>query len=265
MKTHIETVAVSISESPDMAYLGLAEEHLNDAMSEVARHMLVSGKRLVYGGDLRAGGFTEILFELVLRYRLDAIEEARDATVSNVLAYPVHKLMPQSALDDLREGVSEYAELILLDINGRILSDDDHPHIDSDPPTNGEWEAGLTRMREFVVGMSQARIVLGGRVAQFKGRMPGIAEEVLSSINAEQPVFLLGGFGGCTRDILEEIGFPPSPVSINRNWPGRDLFARIDSEAFHNGLSRAENEVLATTVHIEEAIALVLRGLLRLE
>ena len=43
---------------------------------------------------------------------------------------------------------------------------------------------------------TRARIVLGGRVAGYKGRMPGIAEEALLSLQAQQPVFLLGGFGG---------------------------------------------------------------------
>ena len=33
-------VAVSASESPDMAVLGLSDEHLCDAMAEIARHVL---------------------------------------------------------------------------------------------------------------------------------------------------------------------------------------------------------------------------------
>jgi hypothetical protein len=33
-------VAISISESPDMGILGLATEHLDDAMAEIARHIL---------------------------------------------------------------------------------------------------------------------------------------------------------------------------------------------------------------------------------
>jgi len=33
--------------------------------------------------------------------------------------------------------------------------------------------------------------------------MPGIAEETYLSLEAQQPVFVLGGFGGCARDIAE--------------------------------------------------------------
>jgi hypothetical protein len=59
-------IAISTSESPDMRALGLSEEHLRDAMAEIARHLLALGARLVYAGDLRAHGFSELLFELLL-------------------------------------------------------------------------------------------------------------------------------------------------------------------------------------------------------
>ena len=61
-------VAVSVSESPDMACLGLVKDHLLDAMEEIFRYTLHSGSRIAYGGDLRQYGFSELLFELVARY-----------------------------------------------------------------------------------------------------------------------------------------------------------------------------------------------------
>lgn len=59
-----QVIAISISESPDMPALGLSDGHLRDAMVEIARHLLALGARLVYGGDLRQYGFSELLFEL---------------------------------------------------------------------------------------------------------------------------------------------------------------------------------------------------------
>jgi hypothetical protein len=58
-------VALSISKSPDMAARGWAELQLDDFMVELARFLLASGASLVYGGDLREGGFTESLLEVV--------------------------------------------------------------------------------------------------------------------------------------------------------------------------------------------------------
>lgn len=62
-------VGVSVSDSPDLLALGLSEGHLRDAMAEIALHVLASGRSLAYGGDLRQHGFTELLAELLGRYR----------------------------------------------------------------------------------------------------------------------------------------------------------------------------------------------------
>src|SRR3974390_3045194 len=92
-------VAVSVSDSPDLAFLGFGEQHLRDATSEVARHLLIAGAHLLYGGDLRPGGFTEVLLELIARYRPEVLHEAHDynengesagPAVTNYLPWPVH-------------------------------------------------------------------------------------------------------------------------------------------------------------------------------
>jgi hypothetical protein len=111
--------------------------------------------------------------------------------------------------------------------------------------------------------MSHARIILGGRVEGYKGRMPGIAEEALFTLRASQPLFLLGGFGGCARDIAEDLGLAPAWPVPREVWKHRGEFAAFTSEELHNGLNAEENGILATTVHIDQAITLILRGLLR--
>ena len=76
-------IAVSTSESADMPALGLSDEHLRDAMAEIARHMLRTGSRLVYGGDLRHHGFSKLLFEIVARHQPvgDDVEEHVGVTI----------------------------------------------------------------------------------------------------------------------------------------------------------------------------------------
>src|SRR5260370_17572228 len=81
-------IAISTSDSPDMPALGLSDEHLRDAMTEIARHLLALDGRLVYGGDLRAHGFSELLFELFARYGPHADEGGDRTPVTNYLAHP---------------------------------------------------------------------------------------------------------------------------------------------------------------------------------
>jgi SLOG cluster2 len=259
-------VAISISESPDMSMLGLSEDHLRDAMVEIARHLLALGARLVYGGDLRANGFSELLFELIARHRRDADEGDVRVGVANYLAWPVHIGMANDVLLAAERDVAGLVDLVCLDIDGRHMT---MPLRHALPgrlqPSELEWTRGLTAMRETMRAQTNARIVLGGRVANYKGSMPGIAEEALLSLEAHQPLFLLGGFGGCTRDITETLGMVEPWAASRPAWPGRDGFKGFRVDGLCNGLSPEENGVLARTPHIDQAVALVLRGLLQLQ
>jgi len=257
-----KAIGISISGSQDMEVLGLAEEHLRDAMAEVARHLLAMGARLVYGGDLREHGFTELLFELVARHRRDAdVGDGRPA-IANYLAWPVHRSIQVEEIRAVSQSLNGLAELHFLDIQGRELPAA-QLELEARPVTSEDWSTGLTAMRLMLTEVCDARIVLGGRVSEFKGRMPGIAEEALCSIVSKQPLFVLGGFGGCAREIAEELGLvTPRKVQASA-WADRAKFSGLAANVLNNGLDRAENETLARTVHVDEAVALVLRGLLR--
>jgi SLOG cluster2 len=258
-------IGLSISDSDDLPQLGLAEEHLRDALCEITRHLLALGARLAYGGDLRERGFSELLFELAARHRRDAdAGDTRPAIVS-YLAWPVHCRMGAVGVRALCERLDGLAEVHCLDVDGQDIATDALP---GGPvtlnPGDVQWPTGLTACRRLMTNLCDARVVLGGRTAGFMGSMPGIAEEALGSLNALRPLFLLGGFGGCARDITVELQIPVESVNSQVTWPGRDAFAHFDVSDLANGLTADENAVLFRTVHVDEAVALVLRGLLRL-
>ncbi|AZO47632.1 MAG: hypothetical protein EOS54_20330 [Mesorhizobium sp.] len=257
-------VAISISTSPDMALLGLGPEHLDDAMTEVARHLLAMGARLLYGGDLREHGFSRLLFELVARHRRDADLGDERVGVSNYLAWPVHAHLSADRLIELSNALKGSAEVLCMGPDGTVVLPEARGPATTAPATDKEWADGLTAMRMAVRSASDARIVLGGTVEGFKGRMPGVAEEALLSLENEQPLFLLGGFGGCTFDIAVELGLTPN-TGPNRSWLGRGRFSGFSVDSLRNGLTANENKALVATAHIDQAVALVLRGFLRQE
>lgn len=256
-------VAISISDNSDMPALGLAPEHLRDAMTEIARHLLAMGARLAYGGDLRADGFTQLLFELVSRYRRDAdIGDVRPAII-NYFAWPVFFSMNLAEKSQLVRDLGELAELHFLDPLGTELNIFDARGW---PPRNlkgSTWAQSLTAMRNVMTRISDARVVLGGRTTGYKGRMPGVAEEALLALESGQPLFLLGGFGGCARDIAGALSLLPLSAD-NRNSNYYDDFKRFDASSLQNGLNKGDNVTLARTVHIDEAVTLILRGLIHL-
>ena len=256
-------VGVSVSESPDLQALGLSDGHLRDAMAEIALQVLASGSSLAYGGDLRQHGFTEFLAEMTGRYR-DHPRHGGTIVVTDYLAWPVHIRMTP---DEFVAFAAEYepaVRLVFLGLDGARLVQEQRLRLPAHEPNEDEWTQGLTAMRTAMRGDIQARIVLGGRVEGYKGAMPGIAEETCLSLEARQPVFLLGGFGGCARDIAETVGLVERWAGSRDGWAGRECFRKYSPDDLRNGLSREENVVLARTPHIQEAMILMSRGLRRI-
>lgn len=258
-----QSIAVSTSESPDMPALGLSDEHLRDAMAEIARHLLALGARLVYGGDLRQHGFTELLFELVARHWRDVDEGGDRAGVTNFLAWPVHILQSPAEFRKVAADLEGSAEVIFLRLDGTRLPMAERQALEARQSTEAEWSEGLTALRRTMLAETQARIVLGGRVDGYKGIMPGIAEEALLSFEQQQPLYLLGGFGGCARDIAETVGLVPRWAGSRSEWPSRARFRTFTVHDLNNGLTAKENKVLAHTSHVDQAVTLILRGLTR--
>ena len=278
-----KTIGISISDSPDMKVLGFGNGHLRDAMTEVATYLLASGDDLAYGGDLRENGFTWTLFELASRYtRQPSMFISNSRTdqelvgrlvgeivpplrrVVNYFAWPVHIRMTNDQLDSLSEEVDNVADLKFLDREGGSITLEQRREIPTSDPDDATWVEGLTAMRRTMRDEIDARILLGGRVEDYKGRMPGVAEEALLSLQSGQPVFLLGCFGGCARDIAETLGLADTWSGSRPSWEGLQEFEGYGPDNLKNGLSTEENRVLAQSPYIDQWLPLLLRGLRRL-
>lgn len=248
-------VALSISESPDMAERGWAEPQLLDFMVELARYLLASGAALAYGGDLRGGGFTEGLIELARAH--DAM--GAESRVHVFLYWPYHqeKLSRQREADlapavrfhrmPRPDGVAE--TLTLATFGG-------------DPAAAARC---LTAMREEMTRQVHARVLIGGRVEGFLGRYPGVAEEALLALEAGQPLFLVSAFGGAAEAVIRALAGEPSLLSGVPD--GAELVEALRARgtaALNNGLNEEENRELFTTPVLRRAVQLVLLGLGRL-
>ena len=253
----LRNVSVSISESPDMRFFGLSNGHLKDAMAGYAIYLLSSGATLAYGGDLCDREFTCVISELALRYR--PWQEA----VRNYLAWPMHAPMDANEIRELDEALQGFGRLILVTPDGHPMPCGEHRTVPQSAVDDKAWRVGLTGMRELICAQTDARIVLGGRLEGYKGAMPGVAEETLLAIKAKQPVFLVGGFGGCARAIAEVIGLAEPWTGSCNTWKGRERFDGYSNVDLNNGLTPEENCQLACTPHVDQAIVLVLTGLHR--
>ena len=263
-KTHKSPViALSVHDSPDLPLLGMGERHVHRAMNCLATYLLCYGYRLAYEGDLRRGGFTEELFEIASRYdRLIDLES--NPPVTDYLAWPVWTAIARSDLRDLEERVKGVGKVVCLSSDGVELRSMDYP---PSPLSKSQAADALTAMRMKMLRETDARIILGGRIEGHLGSMPDVAEEALISLRHRKPLYVLGGFGGCARDIAATLRLSePESGTSTRFWKGRDDFIPFSGDALvlNNGLAEDENSMLAGTPYIHKAVELVLRGLRRL-
>jgi hypothetical protein len=250
-------IALSVSPTEDMAQQGMGPEHLNDALGEISRQLLALGARLMYGGDLRAGGITRMLFELAARYfPPSARDEGHTPAIVDVIPYPWHA---ELSFDDLTAWEVEFAtvgELRFMNRagNGTWILPGRPDNLVQLP--RDEWVAALTAMRNYVTHNSVARIVIGGKTMGYFGRMPGISEEAFVSIAAGQPLFAVGGFGGAAEPIARSIA-----AHENVRFPGMNSAFPVLTP---NGLEERELQRLSQSPHIDEVAILITRGLNRL-
>ena len=262
-------VGLSASVSPDLARLGLLEDHFRLALGEIVRVVLVSSGRLVYGGHLKATGYTAMMIDELHKYA------RRDRPLTVCLAWSVHRQMPLSELKGAARELGLYGEIVCLDIDGKEIQPDSDRGDEPGPPLSAEDEQrSLTSLRQYLTDHVNGRLLIGGKRHDFGGRVPGLMEEALSALQAEQPLFLAGGFGGATYEIARVLEvdngswFPTAtdaPPDDERLVQGRNelqAFRRSDAWAgLRNGLTDEENRRLAASHRPSDIAGLVGIGL----
>ncbi len=282
-------VGISVSESPDMEKLGIGGVHLEDAIVEFARFLLANGAALAYGGDLRARGFTKMLFQVAEAHNRTG-GSRRGERIADFLAWPLYlkKKLPESERAAWKQSARFHEVPPPRDLR---VARDTYKQPDS-PENRYIWSRSLTAMREEMNRYINARLLLGGRVTRFVGKYPGLAEEAYLALRRGIPLYLAGGFGGCARAVVEALlGKHPEVLSESFQFGDREYAAMagmynnraraaaefgpesIDYEGLcqyfrkkgiaglNNGLSRSQNLRLFETIHIPEMVALVLKGL----
>lgn len=272
-------IAVSISDSDNILELGLSKESIDDLMIELTRHLLISKAKMVYGGDLRQMGFTELFKDLAFQY--GAFEKSRNDEMyfTDFVAWPLHLKIEPNTYDDYR-----HSRVMLVPV-----SPVPYPGLDTtvflcpDSLDNQYiWAENLTKMREEMESISICRIIAGGKLSGFKGKMAGVLEEFLIARRKGHPVYIIGGFGGCAQLLSEliegKISIDKFVQAASASQAYRELLSRYESlgipvdyseveslaqfdKLLDNGLTEKENLILFHSVNIMEIVSLVLKGI----
>lgn len=304
---HVETITVSISASDDARKYGLSPALFDTLTDEIHLYLLLAGLRIAYGGALKGSfsgnsNFTLRLFDLVRTY--SKLAEGVNAAplkkaVINVAPWPLNLDYGDNEWKLFSGDIASYQEatrpnlpwndeeLFPIGTGSRVFG------IEDTPQRRYAWAQGLSKMREKITELSQARLVVGGALNKFCCLVPGVIEEAYCSLKQKHPVYIAGGFGGSARAVCDLLlGVERKEFSeswAKQNIPHYDAARALFDEhggtfhsieqigeeikaiayagtasALNNGLNDDENNKLMTSTDPQYIVRLILTGLARL-
>lgn len=268
---------------------------IKNAAREISGFLVGNQAKLVYGGDFRSNNG-------VTRYVRDELQILQNRLGTkkvygvNYTAWPIYQKKEDKNLTawlascagtlDFRN-VDPPQEVIEKGIDTeQFLAPDTTEHLFL-------WGCSLTQMREIMIEHCWGRISLGGRCHGYKGKMPGVLEEVLIALEKKKPIYLLGGFGGITEKICQVIQQKTTPEELTFTWQKNhnigygdlqqeyqrnhkdfvdyqkiiERFINLEYDDLEklNGLNQEDNIKLFHTVSIYEATLLILKGITKIK
>jgi SLOG cluster2/TIR domain len=215
-------IVLSVSESGDAERFGVTAAHLNAALLEISRQLLVRGACLEYGGHLGSEGYTLALFDMAKAYSAQSGLPPAERIINDVgwplplATVPMEKRAKYQRVAIFRRltrppGVEALDPATFVEEPADFRPDS--------PERRYAWARGMTSMREAQTKSARGRILIGGKVGAtltvapdgtrdvrwYSGRIPGVVEEALVSLKAGQPLYLIGAFGGAAKLIIDLI------------------------------------------------------------
>jgi hypothetical protein len=283
-----QRIGISISEVQGD---GFSSNHLHPDLlirlaQDLARHLLARSATLIYGGDLRPDGFTEFILDeaTILKERI----RGELQIIENHLAWPLYVSDPE--IVSWRARYSQVMQTKEHEIPADVAAGIPKSlFLTPNSPQNlYVWSRCLTEMREKSISSSTIRICAGGKMSGYKGKMPGVLEEIVFSLNFQKPIFLMGAFGGVVENVCRVMLGKDVPEGLTEEWQISHNTSYSDIQAIAKthghecdyteivqllkqqaisdlavrcGLSEQEYITIMRSQFIDECLYLVLKGL----
>lgn len=229
------SVGISVSPCEDAERLGYDDRQMNRIVIRMARYFLDRDMRVIFGHDWREDGVMRAVadFAAIVAARIERDGRGIDPEPRMINLVPGTRGLSRAAADAERDG-GGVLEVIALDASDRVRGDVE--------VGRGDPARGLTALRHELTKLLDpgCRVCLGGRTKGFQGKEPGVMEEARLAVEYRKPLYLMGGFGGATREFGDH---------GNRY---------LETE---NGLCADEKEELFNTMDIERAVRLIAQGI----
>lgn len=274
------TIALSISNAPDMEKLGYPEREVDRVLLSVCGTLIRAGARIAYGGNLSSNGYTFKIFR-----HLAKAYAVRHQTAPFIHYIP-EPILRQASFAELREYLMESNGIIeaipVLDgkTQGKIFGLDDS-RIGLRKNENAPFESlteqafsdlldvttataeaqAYTQMRKLVSEHSHARIIMGGKMGllhlttdKYSGSMPGVIEETIYTLQNKKMAFVFGAFGGAARDIAIALGLLSADGAVARKEQMQSYRTAIaELEELRSAIPESDVEKLSMIAGLDRA------------
>lgn len=254
------SVGISVSPCEDATRIGYDARQINRIVIRMAQYFLDRDMRVIFGHDWREDGVMRAVadFAGIVAARAEtgrggsdgerSFGSADGAEPRMVNVVPTgRESLNRSAVEaqhdsggflkviPLREEL-EYMPEQLADVRERYV----RPH----RPL--ERAAELTALRKHITHLLDpgCRICLGGKTSGYQGYEPGVMEEARLALEYSKPLYLMGGFGGATREFGES-----------------EQYGDKEYWSSGNGLTDEQKRELFETTDIERTIRLISGGI----
>lgn len=256
-------IAVSVSEAEDLAVLGLPQDTMDQALQALLVPLVSEGARIAYGGRIEhSHNFTLVISEQLGEAYRQLEQRPGSRPFVHVVAQQRWLTTPAAVRTDHLQRLAPYGEVWVTGTEGVratfAAASRERPDLAAcvgcglGGPGPLEWASGVsglvrtaaqvavevdppesadqsfTQMREHMAAFCDARLLVGGRKTGFAGRIAGVCEEALETVQAGRPLLVMGGFGGAARDVAEALGLVDAGFCVPRK-PGQDPEGRYEA------------------------------------
>lgn len=278
-------IGISVSPAQDTMRMGLSNDHLDYAISEIARITFQHQGTVIYGGGPirkdRKHDIGDLLLEEARYYggRVSEMTSKNKEVFLNCMAWSVFSDANELELKESERRLGLYGTILVTSpTSKRTMSVSKALRLKRTARNQKSKEISLTGMRKKIVELTDIRILLGGRLRysyEHSERRPnhlGTLHEALIALQNKQPLYICGAYGGIGAVLARELGIVetseiPNDLSSSRILKQDiKMIKRIKTLWRRNSASRAtgltpqELRRLALSCRPSEIMALVLTG-----